>query len=255
MDESIEQQHDLSNISNYKDMILSVLINKYRIIRFADIETSAKEQERPFVIFRHDVDFCIRSAVKIAEIENEFGLKTTYFFHLRSPLYNLLSSYAIDSVNKIFNLGHDICLHFDMLFYGNDFQTFLLSELELLRTFFPFCNTKIVSFHRRGKRAFELNSIPRPAGIEHTYLDKYFSQISYHSDSGGLWKRGNPVYTNDCIEKKSMQILTHPMWWCEDGDDRFDKLNSYLSGNREQTIDFLENTVISYPLTSIRRNI
>ena len=94
-----------------------------------------------------------------------------------------------------------------------------------------------------------------PEGIEHTYLDKYFFQISYHSDSGGFWKQGNPAYSTDFIENKSMQILTHPMWWCERGYNRFEKLKSYLSGNREQTIDFLENTVISYSLISIRGKI
>ena len=59
---------------------------------------------------------------------------------------------------------------------------------------------------------------------------------------------GSPIFSADFVNKKSMQILTHPMWWTEAGLNRFEKLDSYLSNNREQTIDFLEDTVISYPL-------
>lgn len=88
-----------------------------------------------------------------------------------------------------------------------------------------------------------------------TYEKKFFHDIAYFSDSGGKWRKGSPVLSEVFAKKKPMQILTHPMWWIENGDDPYQKLRNLLNQNREETIDLLEQHVISYSLDSIRGKI
>ena len=95
--------------------------------------------------------------LKIAKLETQIKYYNGLIFHVRSPLYNISSEYAVSSVNAIYSMGHDVCLHFDMHFYGENFHTPLLAELDGFKRLFPFCNNKIVSFHRVGKNAFSLD--------------------------------------------------------------------------------------------------
>lgn len=246
---------DILHVQNYLDILTKLKNQHYLFAKFTYELDKLVENKTPFVLLRHDVDFSIRNAIKIARIEQSLGIKTTYFFHLRSPLYNTLSAYAFQSIKQMSEMGHDICLHFDKSFYGDNFHQPLMDELNLFRTLFPFCNTRVVSFHKVGKDAFNLDNLEMPFGIIHTYQKIFFKDISYHSDSGGGWKRGNPINSEDFSKKLPMQILTHPMWWTETGTVPFQKLASHLKNNREQTLDFLEQTVISYSLSEVRREI
>jgi hypothetical protein len=244
---------DILQVQNYVDLLVKLKKAQYLFARFTDELGKLIKEKVPFVLLRHDVDFSIRGAIKIAQIEQNLGVKTTYFFHLRTPLYNTLSAYAFQSIKYINEMGHDICLHYDQSFYGDGFLQNLIEELNLFQRIFPFSNTRVVSFHKVGNNAFNLDNIEMPPGIIHTYQKVFFKDISYHSDSGGRWKRGNPGYSEDFLQKRPMQILTHPMWWTEIGTEPFQQLTSYLDNNREQTVDFLEQTVISYSLSEIRK--
>ena len=42
------------------------------------------------IILRHDVDFSLKDAFRIAKIENELGICSTFFILLHSELYNPL---------------------------------------------------------------------------------------------------------------------------------------------------------------------
>ena len=71
----------------------------------------------PYVLWRHDVDCSVHRALSLAKIEKELGVKSTYFFHLHSPYYNLLEEASHNRVKKILALGHEIGLHFELPFY------------------------------------------------------------------------------------------------------------------------------------------
>lgn len=244
---------EIISFDNYVKTIETLLNNGYIFVKFQDNISNLIKEGVPFVILRHDVDFSLRGAVRIATIEDNLGVRATYFFHLRSPLYNLFSEYASLSLAQIKKMEHDICLHFDIGLYEDEYQGSLLDELNIFKKFYPFCNPQIISFHRVGKRASSLKDLRMPNDIIHTYQEVFFNTIAYYSDSGGQWRHGNPLESDDFSRRKPMQLVTHPMWWTEDGIDPYNKLDSYLRNNREQTIDFLENTVISYSLNSIRK--
>lgn len=69
--------------------------------------------ERKDVIWRHDVEFEPDLALKMAQIEHNEGVKSTYFFQLHSPYYNVMDPHYREVFHQIRNLGHCVGLHFD----------------------------------------------------------------------------------------------------------------------------------------------
>ena len=49
----------------------------------------------------------------LAKIENELGVKATYFLKLHSEFYNLFEKSIFEKVLKIIEFGHNIGLHFE----------------------------------------------------------------------------------------------------------------------------------------------
>ncbi len=43
------------------------------------------------MLWRHDVDHSLNRAYRLAEIEEEFGIKATYFIHIQSGFITCLS--------------------------------------------------------------------------------------------------------------------------------------------------------------------
>lgn len=69
------------------------------------------------VILRHDVDQSLSQAVRLAELEAEEGVRSTWFVLLRTDFYNVFSKAGTEALRHIQFLGHDIGLHFDEASY------------------------------------------------------------------------------------------------------------------------------------------
>ena len=77
------------------------------IIDYKDVKDNTKK----FCILRHDIQFSIDRAYKLAKIEKELGVVSTYTVQVRNNTYNALSEKNINLISKIRNLGHHIGLH------------------------------------------------------------------------------------------------------------------------------------------------
>lgn len=97
----------------YRNMMKSLKNNGYTPIRFCDV---SDEIDYPAII-RHDVDMDLQEAVKLAGIEKNEGIRSTYFVMLSSEYYNLLTGRNLKSAREILRLGHEIGLHFDITAY------------------------------------------------------------------------------------------------------------------------------------------
>ena len=99
------------------------------------------------VVWRHDVDFCLKNALKIAKIDNKYKIKAIFFVNSHSEFYNLLEKTNTNIVNKILNLKHEIGIHLDANYYNikttEDLIKALKIEKYLFESFFniisPFC--------------------------------------------------------------------------------------------------------------------
>ncbi|MCS6929961.1 MAG: hypothetical protein NZM43_10785 [Saprospiraceae bacterium] len=183
------------------------------------------ELKEPYfqIVLRHDVDFDTHLALRMATLEKEMGIRSTYFFLIRSPMYNVLEPKDYENICLIQEMGHVISLHFDPKLYA-DFEEGLRLEAEIFQSIFR-TKVNIVSLHRPSL-FFQQHDMPI-AGIEHTYQSRYFRDVKYISDSTGVWRYGHPFDTPEFIEGKSIHLLIHPIWWMLEGETNLDKLRRY----------------------------
>ncbi|WP_417782640.1 hypothetical protein [Terasakiella pusilla] len=178
-------------------------------------ELNKRDVPRPSIVLRHDVDFSMDHALRIAEVEARWGLKSTFFVMLRSPMYNLWSRQNTRFLAAIRDLGHEVGLHFDAAFADElpfDLEAVLAREVEALEVLGDF-EVKSYSFHQPS--ASILSQAVKFRSLINTYDTQVFRGFEYISDSNMDW-RGKNIF--DFLHNRiNVQLLTHPMWWVAEG--------------------------------------
>ena len=220
----------------YEEFLQTCLKQGYKFCLFPELREPKRQ-----IALRHDIDFDTSFALKAASIENQMGIKATYFFLLRSPLYNIFSPQDFENINLIREMGHAISIHFDPSIYGEEFHRGLQAEVALFRAIFD-ADVDIISLHRPNAYFQEYDE---PIyGIEHTYQSKYFREVKYISDSTGVWRFGHPFGTPEFEQQKSLHLLIHPIWWMQDGESNLDKLKLYYDRRVDALkADFSQNCI------------
>ncbi len=200
---------------DYQELLWRLRERGYHFAAFPQAEDHLR-QGRMFVLLRHDVDFDVEQARRMARIETESGALATYFFLLRTEHYNLLSPETSAVVSEILALGHHLGLHFDCAAYPPSWETAALAaacarEVRVLAEWFQRPVT-IVSYHRPGRR--ELSGEPGiSAPLPHTYLPLFVQRMRYLADSRGEWRFGVPTQDAAFVEGRPLHLLVHPVWW------------------------------------------
>lgn len=211
VDPRIRYNYDDFTESNYR-RLLEKAKARFRFVTF-----DRREETGSICILRHDLDFSVHRALASARIENELGIRATYFILLHSPFYNVLESDIKDLIYKISELGHEIALHFDGLFYPglepHELPAKLEAEKKLLQELIAKPVTSF-SFHTPTIGPWMSVDDDEIAGLLNAYGKSMRSQFTYCSDSNGYWRhrRLEEVIDDKSIER--LYILTHPEWWC-----------------------------------------
>lgn len=172
------------------------------------------------VILRHDIDNSLDQAVRMAELETEEGVCSTWFVLLRTDFYNVASRTSLDKLRRIQRYGHELGLHFDEAAYGpaltpEEIPDSILKECTLLSDILG-SPVKTVSIHRPSQAALEADyHIP---GLVNSHGKIFFHDFKYLSDSRRRWRE--PV--EDIIRSKAydrLHILTHAFWYHEKDQD------------------------------------
>ncbi|APE95104.1 polysaccharide deacetylase family protein [Halodesulfurarchaeum formicicum] len=193
----------------YEDFLDRIQAAGYEIRRFAD------GVDPGTVVIRHDVDLSIRDALRMALLEADRGIATTYCFLLSSALYNPLDREQREQIREIESLGHEIALHFSTHEYweadhepaDSEINRRVDEERAVLETLVS-DPVETVSFHSPPEWVLSRDL----ADIRNAYSPAYFEEMSYVADSGQRWRTAPPV-VGDFGE--SAQILTHPGLWSE----------------------------------------
>lgn len=192
--------------AGYRSLLKAFLDAGYEAVDYGEAVP-----ERAHLILRHDLDMSLQAAEQIGALEKELGVSAHYFVLLRTEMYNLFSENSLKAIETLIGLGHRIGLHFDASLYDND-------EMEDAAEWEAGClqcltgaEVSMISFHRP---AHHLLGDERPlAGRPHAYQPRFFEEITYCSDSRGKWAYGHPLDLPVFAEKRSVQLLTHPIWW------------------------------------------
>jgi hypothetical protein len=213
------------DIESYESLLRSFLSSGYKFIHFTQSPPAGRQ-----LVMRHDIDFDIEAAHQIAEIEKKLGVVSSFFFMMCSDSYNILSQSNRSNVLKIAEMGHIVSIHFDPTIYA-DFQLGFRQEKAIFESTFG-CLVSAISLHRPND--FFQNYNETIEKCCHTYMNKYFKDIYYVSDSGGEFRYGHPLDSSAFKSGEPMQVLTHPIWWISNGQTPQDKLSHYFQVKKQQ---------------------
>lgn len=194
----------------YRELIALLKAQNYRFCGYFDHEGADKR-----IILRHDIDYSMERAVKLAQVEQEEGVRSTYFALLRTDFYNPASKHMTDMLQQIRGMGHEVGLHFDEVAYegcsAEELPGLIRREAKLLGDICDF-PIRCFSMHRPNRLTLEKDL--QVEGLVNSYGQEFFRDFKYLSDSRRNWRE--PVL--DIIRSgqyDKLHILTHAFWYGE----------------------------------------
>jgi len=175
--------------------------------------SSEKRPER-FIIIRHDVDFEPAYSLKLAKIEKEFGITSTYYFRTIEDVFqpNIIKSIA--------DLGHEIGYHYEVLdeskgdynqaitIFGDEFskfrpvydvKTICPHGSPIISTLSPYSFSGICTIIKtmlqggdvftswKNQDLWEKYNFRQFGIVGDAYLSIDFGRLNYFSDTGRNW--------------------------------------------------------------------
>lgn len=177
-------------LSKYREL-LQFLQENYEIYTVRDY--LLEKPSKNFVILRHDVDRSPKNALKMAEVEKELGVKSTYYF--RYPY-----TFKPDIIRSINEMGHEVGYHYETLskMKGDYKKAIELFEQELEK-FRKLVDVKTICMHGSPLSKFDNRSLWdrydfRYYGIiGEAYLSIDDPEIYYITDTGRNWENRNNI--------------------------------------------------------------
>jgi len=233
----------------YEELLKELTNEKYIVLPLNEMIDTINDS-KIIVGMRHDVDYHPFKALELAELENKYGVRTTYFFLATAPYYGEIIFNEIhrftcmkEIYQAINSLGNEIGIHNDLLTvmikYNIDPYAFNSSEMSFFKElgieivgtaahgsntaqktvpnyqiFSDFAESEYIEYRRQkyeiGK--FSLSEF----GFK--YEAYFINYNKYYSESGGEWNVEGGLnqlisILNNSKPGDRIQIMTHPVWW------------------------------------------
>lgn len=203
-----EPDYDFST-AHYQEIVTTIQ-RSHRTLSFGEVHALGDTlMDIPrFVIMRHDVEFSIPAALRLAEIDAAAGVRSTFFFLLTSD-YNPFEEEQAGGIRRILDLGHDIGLHYDAALLERlrlDATAVVKAQISNLETFFD-TTVFAMSSHMPMRSGLTL-SIPDVIDV---YEPRFMVDMKYLSDSTQRWREG--VVTANLSRHDRIHLLTHEYIW------------------------------------------
>ncbi|MCD4769571.1 MAG: hypothetical protein K8R35_05330 [Bacteroidales bacterium] len=183
---------------------------------FGELHELLRNYSKKNIILRHDVDMFPKRALRIARIENEFGITGSYYFR------SVKKSWDESVIAKIAELGHEVGYHYEDLSFakaklkakgigrrakGEELERIIVEEgiesfgrnLERLRKLVP---VKTICMHGSPLSRWDSRLLWKyydygEFGIEgEPYFDVSMQDVLYLTDTGRRWN-GNKFSIRD----------------------------------------------------------
>ena len=228
----------MSLFGAYEAFLGQFLEAGYTFVAMGDRGTA----ESRTLYLRHDIDFDVDYALRMARAEHAIGVTATYFFMLTSDSYNLLSASNVERVKQIADLGHKISVHYDPLAH-EDLVLGLAHEAHLFESAFG-QKVDLVSIHRPSPALLAHQG--KIGTIAHTYQPQFTQDMFYCADSQGRWRFGSPLESEAFKERKAIHLLVHPIWWIGQGSDPQSLLDGYVDDRIKRFTQHIESNCKTY---------
>ncbi|HUW15111.1 MAG TPA: hypothetical protein VM537_35660 [Anaerolineae bacterium] len=165
---------------HYRELVAAILGSGHEITPLGEYQRVPGK----VCLWRHDVDFCLRTALEHAHLDHEVGVRATFFVRVHAPSYNILSAESARALAEMASLGHEIGLHTEPMFHlqrGRDPNVELHADVRLLSAAVG-AEVRAVARHQPAR-------FPAQVADEERYLSAYgpaLESFQYFSDSRGL---------------------------------------------------------------------
>ncbi len=210
------------SLVSYSDVLSAFQKNGYAFYPLGEV---IPEEVPKAVLLRHDIDYNLLAAVRVAEANHALGVKACFCLQIRNVLYNLLEQDNIDNIHRIIELGHTIGLHFSLPKAVADSPAEELAEIvdamvqhdmQLLASMLDVPVQPVMSWHNPSVLgAKHASLVSRPiAGLINPYA-LVADGLAYASDS-------NHRFTiEEWLDKainspERIHLLFHPFQWVYD---------------------------------------
>jgi hypothetical protein len=233
-------------LKNYH-YLLNLALENYQFCDFTNIK------EGKSIILRHDVEYSIPIAERMAQIEYDLGIQATYFLQLHSVFYNPLDKDVYNSIKSIMNMGHNLALHFDSHFWNidkeNHLEKYLLIDKETLEKYFV-CDIKVFSFHCTNEFILTCEN-EQYAGMINVYSKYFKEKIGYNTDSTGIWRYERLEDRLKQAQDEKIQILIHDGMWHDEVLPPRRRVFKVIDERAEYVKKFYDNMLIEFKAQNI----
>lgn len=214
------------------ESLLGIVKAGRRSLCFSDCRNP--DMPSSFFLLRHDIDFSLPAALKMARLEAERDVRATYFLLLNSDHYNLLSTGCCNVPRQLIALGHEVGLHYDVRVMSErdniDLHTQLQNETDLLS---ELAGSPVQSIAMHNPSVCGDDPFAGDNHFINAYDPQFTKAIVYFSDSCGAWRDKTYDVFNRCNIPDKLQLLIHPFYWAETPGDRWERLNKWMDEARQ----------------------
>lgn len=169
----------------YRDVCEAIHTAGYQIQTVHDYLTNPKAHS---VILRHDVDRFPRNALKMARLEHELEVSATYYVRMTRSVFKP------EIISKLYNLGHEVGYHYEVLARTRGDVEHALSlfegELSKLRRIVPIktaCAHGSPLSQWSNLELWEHSTLADFQLVGEPYIDIDYSEMAYYTDTGRAW--------------------------------------------------------------------
>lgn len=200
------------DLAHYHELLEAARAGGYRFRTFGEAP------ERGDFFLRHDIDLSLDAALRMAELEAELNVTTTYLLMTESVFYNLASAEGVAAIARLRELGHAVGLHA------------VYPRVELDGRFDP-----VLSWHNPDPATM---SEPVEGAIN-VYAEPYFAPQTYRSDSNQRWRAGCPHEELRAGAFPWLQMLVHPEIWVYPGQTMGQTMRAMIAAEGERRLEQL----------------
>ena len=176
-------------LARYEKLCLAIIDNGYTS-QTVNSYINGTETTNRFVVLRHDVDRDLRQALRIAKLEHQMGIKSTYYFRISKTLQT-------DIIKNIANMGHEVGYHYETLDKAKgDYEKAAYIFAEELKKLRETAKVTTASMHGNPLTKWDNRDLWKKYKLEdfdlngEAYLSFDFGKVAYYSDTGRTWKDG-----------------------------------------------------------------
>jgi hypothetical protein len=204
-------------LDHYRDLLDAACAGGYRLAGFE------RPPEPGDLFIRHDVDLSLAAALRLAEVEAEAGVWSTWTLMTRSAFYNLDSVEGEQAIARLRELGGRIAHHA------------VWPHVDLDERFEP-----VVAWHNP-----DLDYVREPIeGGSNPMSPPWYDPERFRTDSNHNWRHRG--LEHDCPHAELavgafdwLQLVVHPEIWVYDGTTMRETMESFLREDQAARLEHL----------------